>query len=192
MSPSQFQAAALEVLKNYWRIKAANAVYRSSPDVATGRLEYSNVPVVGVTANQFASESVADAMSALHGFIVRRLPRDLFLALIAEFESRIVSRLISLGELGDGTLGELQARIQGRIALPKALVDDLNEVRIRRNMMIHHGDIADSKYVAASVAVSSRASPFVQVATAGDNVSPTEGYLAYSADVLVRYSNSVG
>jgi hypothetical protein len=192
MNPAQFQSVTLEILKNYWRIKAANALYRSSTVLAADRMEYANVPVVGVVGNNFASEAVSDAIPALHGYIARRLPRDLFLALIAEFESRIVVRLRSLGEPEDGTFGTLQNRIQSRIPVPQTLIDDLNEVRERRNAMIHHGDIATPRYVAASAIVSLRAGHFVIAAVTGDNVSPTERYLTYSADVLVRYSNSIG
>jgi len=192
MNPTQFQTAALELLKNYWRLKAANAIYRSSQDVVENRLEYSNVPAVGLAANQFNSESVEDAMSALQDFVVHRLPRDLFFALIAEFESRIVARLFSLGETVNGTLGQLQSRIQNRLVVPQSLIEDLNEIRERRNAIIHHGGKADLKYVTASAAVLPRANLFVNVTVAGDDVNPTEGYLAYSTDVLVRYSNSVG
>ncbi len=192
MNTAQFQAATLEIVKSYWRIKAANALYRSSPLTATDRLEYANVPAVGLVTQDFTSETVAEAMSALQSYVARRLPRDLFLALIAEFESRVIVKLRSLGELEDGTLGALQNRLQARIRLPQTLLDDLNEIRERRNAMIHHGDIATRKYVIASAAVLPRACHFVTATGVGDNVGPTESYLTYSADVLVRYSNAIG
>ena len=63
MTPAQFQSAALDILKNYWRIKAAIAFYRTSP-ATESQLEYANVPAVGAAANHFGSESIADALSA--------------------------------------------------------------------------------------------------------------------------------
>ena len=192
MTSAQFRATALDLLKNYWRIKAANALYRSARRVTADRLDYSNVPAVGFSANQFVNESIVDASMALNTFVLQRLPRDLLLALIAEFESRLVARLRSLGQPEDGTLGALQTRIQARTAIPPLLIDDLNELRERRNVMIHHGDIAGAKYVTASASVLPRAAQFIRVASIGDNVSPTEGYLAYAADVLVRYSDVIG
>jgi hypothetical protein len=192
MTAVQFHSATEDILKNYWRIKAANALYRSAPNTMAGRLEYSGIPSVGIVSSHFASESVADAMLALHAFIQRRLPRDLFLALIAEFEGRIGARLVSLSASSKGTLGKLQTRIQTKITLPLALIEEFDEIRERRNVMIHHGDIANSQYVTTATIVFSRPNPFVKPVVVGDNVSPTEDYLAYAADVLVRYSNSIG
>lgn len=192
MTPSQFQNVALDILRNYWRIKAASALYALSPEVAEDTLEYTNVPAVGTVANLLTSEPSADAMSALQDFTVRRLPRDLLLALIAEFESRLVARLSALGEPTTGTLGELQRRIERKLAIAPSLIKDLDEVRWRRNAMIHNGDKADAKYVAASAAVQPRAHPYVKPAAIGDNVSPDADYLTYATDVLVRYSNAMG
>jgi hypothetical protein len=192
MSPTQFHASALDLLRSFWRIKAANAIYRKWPQTPVGILDYSNVPTVGLAANSFASESVSHAISALERFFTQRLPRDLLLALIAEFESRLVARLTSLGEREDGPLGELLKRIQVRITLPRPLVQEMNEVKARRNAMIHNGDKADKKYVTAACAVLPRAAPYVTPAKVGDNVRPTASYLTYAADVMVRYSNAIG
>jgi len=192
MTPAQFHAVALDLLKNYWRIKAANALQLSSPDIATGQLEYSNVPNVGVAINSFAAESVADALSALQTFLADRLPRDLFFALIAEFETRLVTRLLSLGDTGEGTLGQLQTRLEQRLPVPAGLSQDLKEIRERRNAMTHNHDLADHKYVLAAAAVLPRATPYVTAVVTGANVSPGDQYLAYSADALVRYSNHIG
>jgi hypothetical protein len=192
MNHATFRSAALDLLKNYWRIKAAIVLYRSSTAVVAGRLEYSNVPAVGVAANLFPSESVADAHEALDRFIAGRLPRELFLALVSELEGRIAARLLSMGELGDGTLGELQFRIQKKLSLAPHLIDDLNEIRERRNAMIHHANGAHAKYVAASTAVLPRAGSFVKAVVEGDRVIPTEKYLTYADDVMVSYSNAVG
>jgi hypothetical protein len=192
MTPAQFQAAALEIFQNYWRIKAANALYRSSPIAAAARLDYTNVPAVGLATIPAPSESVADAISAMNDFITRRLRRDLLFALIAEFETRLAARLAAMRASGEGTLGELQFEIQRRIPLPRPLRQDMDEVRERRNAMIHHGDSAHPNYGRASAAVQPRARRYVAAAALGDNVAPTETYLAYATDVLVRYSNAIG
>jgi hypothetical protein len=191
MTAAQFQAAALDLLRNYWRIKAANAIYRSEPRMIQKRLEYANVPAIGFAANQFGSEAVADALRALDSFLIERLPRDLLLALVAELESRLVSCLRSLGEPDEGTFGQLQGRVQSKIAVSLTLIEDLSEIRERRNMMIHHGDIATARYVAASSAVLTRAGGYVKAAVIGDNVAPTEQYLAYASDIMVMYSNAI-
>lgn len=192
MTPAQFQAAGQEILQNYWRINAANAVYGSLEIPATARLDYTNTPAVGLAQIPAATESVADAISALNSFIAQRLPRDLFLALIAEFESRVIFRLASLGLSTAGTLGQLQRRIEANLHPATVLVEDLDEVRERRNAMIHHADIAGADYVAASALVLPRAAPFVTATAIGDRITPTASYLTYAIDVLVRYSNALG
>ena len=192
MTAAQFQTAALEIFQNYWRINAANSLYRLLPIAATTRLDYTNIPAVGVATIPAASELVADAIAATNDFIARRLRRDLLLALIAEFESRLATKLVSLSLSSDGTFGQLQTRLQGKLSLPVALIQDLDEVRERRNSMIHHGDLARGRYVSASAAIQPRAKAYVAAAAVGDNVAPTDAYLAYSIDVLVRYSNAIG
>jgi hypothetical protein len=192
MTHADFEAAALDVLKNYWRIKAANALYLGAQHVASGLLEYTHVPQVGVTTNLLSRELAADALVALRDFVAQRLPRDLLLALIAEFESRLVSRLSALGKPTNGTLGGLQKRIQANVVIPSALAEDLDEVRERRNAMIHNADKAGAKYVAACAIVLPRAHPYVAITAEGNKVTPDPAYLAYGTDVLVRYSKCIG
>jgi hypothetical protein len=177
---------------NYWRIKAAIALYAATSPGPSINLQYTNIPSVGLASNHFGEESVKDAISALHDFIGNRLPRDLLLALIAEFEGRISLRLIACGQSGDGTLGNLQTRIQSIVSIHQDLIYDLNEIRERRNAMIHYADLAHAKYVMAATAILPRASSYVQTTTVGANVRPSEQYLAYAADVMVRYSIAIG
>lgn len=191
MTSQEFKTEALNIYENYWRIKAANALVRSSSELGKRQFEYTNVPPAGSFCSDLGSESTDESMSALSCFIAGRLPRDLFFALIAEFETRIISSLLSLGEPDSGTLGTLQNRIQRRISISQSLVEDLNEVRERRNVMIHHKDIANSRYISTVSAVLPRANPFVKVTSVGDNVSPTDHYLGYATDVMIRYSNAI-
>ncbi|QJE97864.1 hypothetical protein [Luteolibacter luteus] len=192
MNPAQFQNVALDILRNYWRIKAACALYTRSPEVVDVTLEYTNVPAVGMVTSLLASEPGSDAMSALEDFVHRRLPRDLLLALIAEFESRLVVRLTALSELSSGTFGQLQRRIESRLIISSSLVEDLDEIRCRRNDMIHNNDRAQSNYVTAASMVAPRAYPYVKAAVIGDNVNPDPAYLTYATDVLIRYSDEIG
>jgi hypothetical protein len=192
MTPAQFQLIALEIVKNYWRIKAAAAFYGTSHSETNVNLEYSNIPSVGIASSHFGTETVRDATVALDDFIDTQLPRDLFFALISEFEGRLSVRLVSLGAQAGGTLGNKQNKIQARIAVPPDLIQDFDEIRERRNAMIHYADLAHPKYVVAAASVLLRANPHVKAVVVGENVSPTETYLAYAADVMIRYSNSIG
>lgn len=192
MNAAQFQAAAADIFQNYWRIKAANALYRSSEIAAAARLDYTGVPTVGLARMTTATESVADAISAMNDFIANRLRRDLFFGLIAEFETRLAARLVTLGATGGGTLGQLQVEIERRVPVPPPMTQDVVEVRERRNAMIHHGDLAHARYVMAAAAVQARSGRYVAAAALGDNVTPSATYLAYATDVLVCYSNAIG
>lgn len=192
MTPTQFQLIALEIVKNYWRIKAALVFYGANHSETNVNLEYANIPSVGIASDSFGTERLNDAILALDDFIAKRLPRDLFFALISEFEGRLSLRLVSLGVQGGGTLGALQTKIQSTLSVPADLRADLDEIRERRNAMIHDADLANAKYVAAAAAVLPRSNRYVKAAVDGENLSPTETYLAYAADVMVRYSNAIG
>lgn len=192
MTASQFEVAALEIYQNYWRIRATIALYGRIQIATEMRLDYANVPAVGFATLPTVSESVEDAIVAMNDFIARRLRRDLLLALIAEFESRLVAKIGSLGLSCDGTLGKLQNRLQGGMVISSDLAEDLGEVRERRNAMMHHGDLASARYVSAAALVRGRAGRYVATASVGDNVVPSDEYLAYAVDVLVRYSNAMG
>ena len=58
-------------------------------------------------------------------------------------------------------------------------------------MQMHHGGLADAKYVAASAAVNLRWPAHVPNVCPSANVLPDGPYLTYAADVLIRYSGAL-
>lgn len=56
---------------------------------------------------------------------------------------------------------------------------------------MHHGGLADAKYVAASAAVNLRWPAHVPNVCPSANVLPDGPYLTYAADVLIRYSGAL-
>ena len=134
------------------------------------------------------NESVGQTHAALSDYAATRLARDMFNALIAVFERRLISRIVSSGANGSGTLGQLQHKVEIIVSLPQTLREDLIEIRERRNSLAHHDGLADARYVAAAAAVNVRAAPYVPIVNIDASIVPDGTYLTYAADVLVRYS----
>lgn len=188
MNHTAFKGAAQDLIQNYWRIRAAAALYRGATLEHTGSLHYDNVPMFGAVTGILNEESVEDALSSLRMYIDQWLPRDLFLALIARFEARLIASLTAAGCSTTGTLGVLQQKVQKKFSITHEIKEELDEVRERRNTLVHNDGHADNKYISAATKVNSREQTYVALPRIGDSVVPSPQYLAYAVDVLVRYS----
>ena len=191
MTHSDFEASAREVIENYWRIRAALKLMRPTIENGAQQLQFEGIPQVGCMSGLLQAETIAEAHISLGAYVTHRLSRDMFLALIAAFEQRLISWLSMAGQGASGTLGGLQHAIQKVTSLPSDLIKDLDEVRERRNAQMHHNGLADDKYVAAALKVNARAPNHVPIVAVGTSVVPDGHYLTYAADVLARYSAAI-
>lgn len=191
MIHADFEASAREVVENYWRIRAALKLVQPSVKNDAQPLRFEGIPQVGCMSGLLQTETIAEAHTSLGVYAVHRLSRDMFLALIAAFERRLISWLTTAGQGSSGTLGGLQNAVQKARSLPSDLIEDLDEVRERRNAQMHHDGLADGKYVAVSIKVHSRASSHVPIVAVGTSIIPDGRYLTYAADVLARYSTAI-
>lgn len=188
MTHSDLVAGAREVVENYWRIRAALRLLVPGNAHGANKLEFAGIPHVGRMTGLLQNETIAEAHASLGAYAANRLARDMFVALIAVFERRLIARLLAAGASTSGTLGALQSRVQNLVSLQADLTEDLDEVRERRNSHVHHDGQADHKYVAAALKVNARYPHYVPAVAAGTLVIPDGSYLTYAADVLVRYS----
>lgn len=188
MTHVDLEAEIRQTVQAYWRVRASLRLQAPGDAIAHQRLGFEGVVEVGSMSGLLSNESVGQAHAALSEYAATRLARDMFTALIAAFERRLVSRIVSGGGDGSGTLGALQRKVEGLVVVPQLLREDLVEVRERRNALIHHDGLADSKHVAAAALVHPRAPTFVPLLSVGTTVVPDGSYLTYAADVLVRYS----
>lgn len=187
MTHTQFLAETRQIVENYWRIRASLRLLNPS-GTGSERICFVGITEIGSMSGLLVNESVGQAYIALSDYAANRLARDMFNALIAVFERRLISRIVLEGADGSGTLGSLQQKVQKIVSIPQTLKEDLAEVRERRNALVHHDGFADSKYADAAAKVSPRAPAFVPPVIEGASVVPDGHYLTYASDVLVRYS----
>lgn len=191
MSPADFEAGSRDIVENYWRIRAALRLLVPGRAAATSRLQFDGIPQLGTMTGLLQNETVAETHASLAAYATNRLSRDMFVALIALFERRLTTRLLAAGMNASGTLGALQHRVQTLVSMPNDLMEDLDEVRERRNSLMHHDGDAHDKYVDAASKAHSRNPQHVALVSAGTLVIPDGPYLTYAADVLVRYSAAI-
>lgn len=188
MTPTDFELGAREIVENYWRIRAALRLLVPGGMAATSKLQFDGVPQLGTMIGLLQNETIAETYASLGMYAATRLSRDMFVALIALFERRLTARLLVAGACGSGTLGALQCAMQRLVSVPSDLIEDLDEVRERRNAQMHHDGKAHDKYIDAALKVYGRSPQHVALVPVGTLVIPDGNYLTYSADVLVRYS----
>lgn len=191
MTPADFEAGAREVVENYWRIRAALRLLVPGRVAATSKLQFDGIPQLGTMIGLLQNETVAETHASLGAYATTRLSRDMFVALIALFERRLTARLLAAGASASGTLGTLQYAVQRLVSVPTDLIEDLDEVRERRNAQMHHDGHAHEKYIDAALKVYGRSPEHVALVPVGTFVIPDGNYLTYAADVLVRYSAAI-
>ncbi len=196
MTPSDLEAAVLESLRAYWRIKAALALHKAySTHDALGidTIDYESVPQHGVATAFLHNETVTQATGAIAKYVDERLSCDFFLSLIAHFESFLSDVLIRAGQSPSGTFGALQRAVEQIHTIPPNVVEDCDEIRERRNALIHHqGRVgAGSRYETAAAKVFPRAPGMVPDPAAVTVIGVPPQYLSYVADVVVRYGRAI-
>jgi hypothetical protein len=188
------ETSVLDTLLAYWRIKAAIAIYRgysAHGELGIKAIGYDNVPQHGHATAFLQKETVAQATDAIDRYIEDRLARDLLLALIAHFESFLGYVLAQAGQAPSGTLGNLQASVQGIHTIPQGTIDDFDEVRERRNALIHdHGQIGQ-RYRNAATKVFARSSGWVTDPATITVIDVPPGYLSYVGDIVVSYARAI-
>ncbi len=191
MSDADFQVRSRRLVADFWRTKAAlaflrNTVLGRAGDIST--LVYHGLPSVPGEPPLLQSEHVTDAVDALLAHHRDRLSHTVFLGLIALIEERIIEKLSDAGLATDETLGTIQTRVQQQVAVSHELRVALNEIRTRRNCLIHDHGTANQKLTDAIAALVGPAAVMVPRELAGQPLSIAGEYLVYCQHVLARYS----
>lgn len=191
MTSVQLGELLKEVLRNYWRQRIALKLFKLSSikhnDVPY--IEYVNIPQLGDVANFLVREETQVALVSVETNLENRVPRDLFIALLANFESFLSEALVLCGVTPSGTLGRLQNMVQQNYTVPGNSIEKVDEIRERRNALIHHNGIIDSKYVNAANKVIFP--PWVLDPTLLTAVEVTPEYLTYVAATLIEYAKAI-
>jgi hypothetical protein len=194
MTAAQLVVRLKEALAAYWRQRAALRIYSAyadHPDLRLERLDYKGVPEFGIASGFLQSEALPEALAALEDYFASRLAPDTFLALLANFETFFVHQIQARGGGGTGTLGALQHALQLLYHIPSNRVEDLDEIRERRNAVIHHGGRITPKYRAAAAKVWIRSAGNIADPHLVAVLSITPEYLSYVVDALCKYAAEV-
>lgn len=180
----------VDCLVCYWRIRAALSVARSNTDIDRSiLLKYRNYPEISSTSHYLSSEPLSVALSQLELYERDRLAVDCFLMIIARFEMFLSQTLRRCGNMTEGTLGHLQEAAQREYSIARNCAEVLlaDEIRERRNCVIHSHEKATARYITKAIAASRLCPTVVAIPTVGQLVRPDEAYLTHSVDVLMRY-----
>ena len=195
MNAKDHADAQLEIIRQYWRVKAAVALLTTAappPLMSTTVVVYDGVPAVGFPANWISNETVGSALTAMLAHADGRLPRDCFMAQIAVFEQRISSVLSGAGKPAEGTLGTLLNRIEDNWVISTTSKELAAEFRCRRNVLVHSNGLADQKYVIARSAAAAHRPRTLQMPVAlGDLIAPDLFYLSHCTEAMLLYSSEL-
>ncbi len=115
MNSNQLESALKDVLKSYWRQRAALKIYYQQTEskiLKSQRIEYTGIPEVGTASAFLCSETVEDALTAIESYFSHRLAPDLFMAVLSHFETFLGESIRLKRGNSNGTLGQLQAEVE--------------------------------------------------------------------------------
>jgi hypothetical protein len=156
------------------------------------RLVYDGVPAIPGARPLVEVESVRDAISALYEFQDTQMTGTVFLALIGLIEERIVARLVTLSKDSSGTLGAIQRRLEASLRIASDHIQALDEIRERRNCLVHDHGIVGTKLVASIASASGSLRSMIPPDALGGKVTLDGSYLTYCQHELKRYSDVIG
>ncbi|WP_124485244.1 MULTISPECIES: hypothetical protein [unclassified Burkholderia] len=131
---------------------------------------------------------VSAALREIESYVKNgRAITDFFFAVISHFESFLSAALAAKAQSTDGTLGQLMARAKQGYAIPTSPETEMaDEVRERRNMLVHHRGVAQQRYV--SVASVTSLPSHIRSTALGQVLAIDDSYFAYVCDGLITYA----
>lgn len=193
MEFEDLEQALLENLRSLWRIKFALLAQRTASQSQSMLVNYENLPKNGPSNLFPRSESVLDAMKNLDAFSHAPLATNLLLANMAQYEAFLKHHVVVTKKGGPPGLGTLQKIAESSSERP--ISDDtkisINEIRERRNIVVHRAGIADERYIQSAAAAQPLSNGSVGVVAPGSRVEITPAYFHYATNVLIVYCRQV-
>lgn len=177
-------------LKNFTYLRAAIACIRSVQHKVhlPQDLYFEDLPTVFEAARPESPASTAIVLTRIADLTSGNGLRKLvFLELVANLEAYMSERLTDCGKQAEGTFGKLQGLCMAEFQVSSDTGYLVDELRERRNCLIHHDGKATKKYVAAAQRASSVESSLV-VASVGASLELSDKILFWYGSVCVRYS----
>ncbi|NUB06097.1 hypothetical protein FW320_07905 [Azospirillum sp. Vi22] len=191
MNNTQLNDAIFDTLRMYWRVRGGIAACRTlieeNPQFNI-HLNYKLVPSFGSVRNIISQETVSNAFSSVMSYVnAGRLNVDIFYAIISHLEGFLTFKLKEAGLSEEGTFGQLQRRAENAFPIKPSLIARVDEIRERRNCLIHHGGVVSAKYLQAASVAAAISSDFpINLHQAALSVS--DEYLSYCAESFISYS----
>lgn len=193
MDFSHLEHALLENLRSLWRIKFALLAQGASPPSQSTLVNYSGLPRNGPSNLFSRPETVRDALNNLNTFSHAPLATNFLLANMAQYEAFLKHHIVLTKKDGAPGLGTLQKVAESNLERPissdtKTLI---NEIRERRNVVVHRAGITDERYTQSAHAAQPLSSGSVTVLPTGSFIEITPAYFHYATNVLIDYCRQV-
>lgn len=188
MTSAQLVAAMADTLGTFWRIRAGIAFVRNSKDsLPNVNFSYANTgPSQVVTLSQ---ESSSTAFDEIFRYVDNsHLSKDIFLRLVSHLEAFYSAHLLIKGQPPEGTLGNLQSRCQNAYSVQASSAYEIDEIRERRNSIIHHGGHPTTKYITAAAKVFQTSGGAIIDPATATILGTSDRYLNHCADKIADYS----
>ncbi len=192
MTLTQLENNLLKTLRTYWRIRAGSTALQSNVDAhpLMGQvLHFESIPKCNSANPLIAPEQIGAMFQEVGDYISSgKLSVTFFLQLISHVEGFLCAQL-SLKSLSiDGTLGQLQNRCESAYLIGSANKLRMNEIRERRNSIIHHAGAVTQKYVAAANHVFGDSGGAIPDPGTIVSLEISACYLSYCVDTLIDYA----
>lgn len=190
MTLTTFEESILDVLRSYWRIRSSMLYLKHDDSSGWGDLpiEYHGIFQCGVATNFLVSETLAHAINELDEYACNRLTNDLFLSMISYLERFLSDKLSGIGRAPTGTFGNLQMRAERAYRINGDEIDFINEIRERRNSLIHHSSQVTAQYRAVCNKAVQLYPSFVRDPNTVTTLDSTPEYLSFVAHSIIQYS----
>lgn len=181
-----------ENLRSFWRLRfALAATSGNSRHPPSMPVRYDGLPKHAPPDLFSRSETVAQAEEALLRLSGVPLATTFFLASIAHYEG-FLQRNITIAK-NRPMLGDLQTAAEGNASRPIGGRTRIlaKEIRVRRNLLIHHGGMVNQDYTTAAIDAHPISDGAVALSAPGTIVEVTPAYFTYSTSVLIDYCRQV-
>jgi|GEM_PF-4828845 len=187
MGYTDLEQNVLDSLKIYWRIQVALAAM----EVRRGewkhmQLRFENVPQQGLATGYLQNETVDQSIGEIKKYSSTRFLNDIYLLMISHLEQYLSNFLLTNGQPSEGTFGQIQKSAETFKGLNSTKIFLVDEIRERRNAIIHHhGKVTDKYIVAATAAI-----PYATVLSDPHimtDVNTDAKYLTHVADTILSY-----
>lgn len=178
-------------LKMYWRMRAGVALVRQSDNDEYLGIKI-NFLIPSLPSNPFVMlpEPSEVLFEEIFKYIdLGHLSHDVFFRIIAHLETFYSSKLSARGLSSHGTLGALQKNCENAYGIPVAAAGYIDEIRERRNSLIHNHGVPNQKYLTAAMAVYAQSGGIIGDPRGVTILKLSDAYILHCVSSIAVYSS---